>query len=92
MTMLEPLELSILAAIRRLTRNSEFTGGLEVGKDLDAVGVGIEDQRLYRLLMNLKEDGYIRAALALSTSSNAFKLLQLTTSGRESCEDGGRSV
>lgn len=81
--MLEPLELSILAAIRRLTRNGEFTDGPEVGKDLEAVGMRIEDQRLYGLLMNLKEDGYIKATLVLSTSSNAFKLLQLTTHGRE---------
>jgi Transcriptional regulator PadR-like family len=80
---LESLELSILAAIRRLTRNGEFTGGLAVGKDLGAVGIGVEDKRLYGLLMNLKDDGYIKATLVMSTSSNAFKMLQLTSRGRE---------
>lgn len=81
--MLEPIELSILLAIQRLTRDGSFTDGLTVRKDLEAVGIELEDQRLYGLLMTLKEDQYVKAVLVMSTGSNAFKMLQLTTRGRE---------
>lgn len=33
--------------------------------------------------MTLNEDQYVKAVLVLSTGSNAFKMLQLTTRGRE---------
>jgi hypothetical protein len=81
--LLEPIELSILAAIQRLTRDSDFTDGPTVCKDLEAVGIELEDQRLYRHLMTLKEDQYVDAVLVMSTGPNAFRMLQLTTRGRE---------
>ncbi len=82
--MLEPVELQILAAVRRLTREREYvTGGLEVATDLRAVRVEVTDERLYHLMKNLKDDGYLTATMVLGTGPNAIKLLQLTRRGRE---------
>jgi hypothetical protein len=81
--MLEPTEVAILSAIKRLTRDGGMTNGATVAKDLEAVGVQIEDSRLYGLMMGLLEDRYIKATLMTSTSSNAFQIVQLAPRGRE---------
>ncbi len=86
--MLDELDQAVLSAIQRLTSETRVPAdGVDFIAELDTAGVGVDEVKLFWVLSDLRERGYLAHSQAGGMSVANSGDIKLTDLGREALQD-----